>query len=51
MCTREVRNRGSIGLGALANDNTYPYEDSLALEVDVGNGELVGERHCVQKLN
>ena len=24
---------------------TYPHEDPLAIEVDVGDGELVAERH------
>lgn len=24
----------------------YPDQDTLALEVDISNGELVGERHC-----
>lgn len=26
---------------------TYPDEDTLALEVDIGDGELIGERHVV----
>ena len=25
---------------------TYPDQDTLVLEVDVSDGELVGERHC-----
>lgn len=29
---------------------TYPYEDSLALQIDVGDSEFVGERHCAKKL-
>lgn len=28
------------------NDSTHPNEDSLVLDIDVGDGELVGERHC-----
>lgn len=35
-------------LEAMAVEFTYPYEDFLALQVDVGDGELVGERHCVE---
>lgn len=43
-----MRKRGS---GAVAVEFTYPYEDSLPLEVDVGDSELVGKRHGVQWLN
>lgn len=27
-------------------ESTYTDQDTLALEVDVGDRELVGERHC-----
>ena len=36
---------------ASAVELTYPDEDSFALQVDVGNGKLVGKRHCVERLN
>jgi len=28
---------------------TYTDQDTLVLEVDIGDGELVGERHCGYK--
>ena len=37
--------------GAVAVESSHPYEDPLALQVDVGDGELAGERHCVRGLN
>ena len=29
--------------------STYPYENSLPLQVNVGDSELIGERHCVEE--
>ena len=38
-------------IGAVAVDFTYPYEDSLALQINVGDSQFVRERHCVKMLD
>jgi hypothetical protein len=42
-----------IGMDGVELEGSYANEHPLALEVDVGDGELVGERHdcCFEKLS